>query len=109
MFHAVVGFFALLGLWFLSATTAAAAPASLLAEAGYASGLKLHGIAPFPPYYEMAERLATEEYLAVPLYINSFVHAIGPRVLPADDSFHTYWSTPQVGFPWSWEDWEVKS
>jgi peptide/nickel transport system substrate-binding protein len=178
----------------------------LLAEAGYASGLKLNGIAPFPPYNEMAERLATDlkvvgitvpvetmdqpafrakmgkgkagwpggktivheiavqpgnaaaevrtvatcaspatficepyieerwakhqasidpeertrliqeiqryviaEYLVIPLYINTFVQAIGPRVLPEDDSFHKYWSTPQVGFPWPWEDWEVKS
>jgi peptide/nickel transport system substrate-binding protein len=178
----------------------------LLAEAGYANGLKLNGIAPFPPYYEMAERLATDlkavgitvpvdvmdqpafrskmgkgkdgwpggktiiheiavapgsaaaevktvatcaspatficepyieerwakhqgsidpaerarliqeiqryviaEYLAVPLYINPFVHAVGPRVLPEGDGFHKYWATPQVGFPWPWEDWEVKS
>jgi peptide/nickel transport system substrate-binding protein len=177
----------------------------LLVAAGYANGLKLNGIAPFPPYYEMAERLATDlksvgitvpvdvmdqpvfrskmakgkdgwpggktivheivvapgsaaaevknvatcqspasficepyieerwarhqasldvaertrliheiqryviqEYLAVPIYINSFVQAVGPRVLPADDSFHKYWGTPQVGFPWPWEDWEVQ-
>jgi peptide/nickel transport system substrate-binding protein len=177
----------------------------LLAEAGYAGGLKLDGIAPFPPYYEMAERLATDlkavgitvpvdtmdqpvfrskmaqgkngwpggktivheivvapgnaaseikivatcaspasficepyieerwakhqasidpqersrlvreiqryvidEYLVVPIYINPFVHAIGPRVLPEDDSFHRYWGTPQVGFPWPWEEWQVK-
>jgi peptide/nickel transport system substrate-binding protein len=183
----------------------------LLAAAGYAKGLKLNGIAPFPPYYEMAERLATDlkvvgitvpvdvmdqpafrgkmakgkdgwpggktiiheivvapgsaaaeinnvatcaspaaficepyieerwarhqasidpeersrlvqeiqryviaEYLAIPIYINPFVHAVGPRVLPEGDAppgegFHKYWSTPQVGFPWPWEDWEVKS
>jgi peptide/nickel transport system substrate-binding protein len=177
----------------------------LLSEAGYANGLKLKGIAPFPPYYEMAERLATdlktvgitvpvdvmdqpafrskmaqgkkgwpggktivheiavapgsaaaevgtvatcdspaaficepyieerwakhqasvdpaerktliqeiqryviEEYLAVPIYINPFVHAVGPNVLPEDDSFHKYWAAPQSGFPWPWEDWEVK-
>jgi peptide/nickel transport system substrate-binding protein len=177
----------------------------VLSEAGYANGLKLKGIAPFPPYYEMAERLATDlkvvgitvpvdvmdqpvfrgkmaqgkngwpggqtivheivvapgsaaaeirtvatcaspasficepyieerwakhqasidpaertgliheiqryviqEYLAVPIYINPFVHAVGPRVLPEDDGFHQYWAAPQVGFPWPWEDWEVK-
>jgi ABC-type transport system substrate-binding protein len=55
------------------------------------------------------QRYVIAEYLAIPLYINTFVHAIGPRVLPEDDSFHKYWSTPQVGFPWPWEDWEVKS
>jgi peptide/nickel transport system substrate-binding protein len=177
----------------------------LLTEAGYAKGLKLNGIAPFPPYYEMAERLATDlksvgitvsvdvmdqpafrskmgkgkegwpggktivheiavapghaaaeirtvaicaspasficepyieerwakfqaslnpeertqlvqeiqryviqEYLVVPIYINPFVHAVGANVLPADDSFHKYWGTPQVGFPWPWEEWQVR-
>ena len=177
----------------------------LLTEAGYTGSLKLAGIAPFPPYYEMAERLATDlqaigitvpvdtmdqpayrgkmgqgkngwpggktivheivvapgnaaaeiknvatcaspasficepyieerwskhqasidaqeriqliqeiqkyvidEYLAVPIYINPFVHAVGPRVLPEDDGFHKYWATPQVGFPWPWEEWQVK-
>jgi len=31
-----------------------------------------------------------EEYYFVPIYINSFVHAVGPRVLPAGDDFHRY-------------------
>ncbi len=178
---------------------------TLLVAAGYGNGITLAGIAPFPPYYEMAERLATDlkvvgisvpvdvmdqpvfrgkmakgkngwpggktivheivvgpgnaaaevknvttcdspasfmcepyieerwakyqasidleeragwikeiqryvidEYLAVPIYINPFVHAVGPNVLPEGDGFHKYWGAPQVGFPWPWEEWQVK-
>ncbi len=40
-----------------------------------------------------------EEYYIVPIYINSFVHAVGPRVLPTGDEFHRYWDTPQAGYP----------
>jgi peptide/nickel transport system substrate-binding protein len=59
------------------------------------------------------QRYVVEEYLIVPLYINTFVQAVGPRVLPEGDApldqgFHTYWATPQAGFPYPWEVWEVK-
>jgi peptide/nickel transport system substrate-binding protein len=54
------------------------------------------------------QRILIEEYYFVPIYINSFVHAIGPRVLPASDAFHRYWDTPQAGYPVPWEDWQVK-
>lgn len=54
------------------------------------------------------QRITIEEYYAVPIYINSFIHAVGPRVLPAGDGFHRYWDTPQAGYPVPWEVWEVK-
>ncbi|HXH09899.1 MAG TPA: ABC transporter substrate-binding protein [Alphaproteobacteria bacterium] len=54
------------------------------------------------------QRIIIEEYYFVPIYINSFVHAVGPRVLPAGDGFHRYWATPQAGYPVPWEVWEVK-
>jgi peptide/nickel transport system substrate-binding protein len=54
------------------------------------------------------QRILIEEYYFVPIYINSFVHAVGPRVLPAGDDFHRYWGTPQAGYPVPWEVWAVK-
>ena len=54
------------------------------------------------------QRIIIEEYYFVPIYINSFVHAVGPRVLPAGDEFHWYWDTPQAGYPIPWEVWAVK-
>ena len=45
----------------------------------------------------------------VPIYLNPFVHAVGPRVLPAGEGFHRYWDTPQAGYPYPWEVWEVKA
>jgi len=54
------------------------------------------------------QRILIEEYYFVPLYINSFVHAVGPRVLPAGDGFHRYWDAPQSPFPYPWEVWAVK-
>jgi peptide/nickel transport system substrate-binding protein len=54
------------------------------------------------------QRILIEEYYFVPLYINAFVHAVGPRVLPAGDGFHRYWDAPQSAFPYPWEVWEVK-
>jgi peptide/nickel transport system substrate-binding protein len=54
------------------------------------------------------QRILIEEYYFVPIYINSFVHAVGPRVLPAGDEFHRYWDTPQAGYPVPWEVWAVK-
>jgi peptide/nickel transport system substrate-binding protein len=54
------------------------------------------------------QRILIGEYHFVPLYINAFVHAVGPRVLPAGDGFHRYWDTPQAPYPYPWEVWEVK-
>jgi hypothetical protein len=44
----------------------------------------------------------------VPIYLNPFVHAVGPRVLPAGGAFQRYWDTPQAAYPVPWEWWEVK-
>jgi len=49
----------------------------------------------------------------VPLYVNPFVHAVGPRVLPEGTAqpgqgFHAYWATPQAPYPYPWEEWQVK-
>jgi peptide/nickel transport system substrate-binding protein len=54
------------------------------------------------------QRILINEYYFVPLYINAFVHAVGPRVLPVGDGFHRYWDAPQSAFPYPWEVWEVK-
>ncbi len=54
------------------------------------------------------QRLLMEEYYFVPIYLNPFVHAVGPKVLPAGDGFHRYWDAPQAGYPYPWEVWEVK-
>jgi ABC-type transport system substrate-binding protein len=54
------------------------------------------------------QRIIIEEYYFVPIYINPFVHAVGRRVLPADDGFHKYWNTPQAGYPYPWEEWQVR-
>ncbi len=61
---------------------------------------------------EIQERIITE-FIAVPIYLNSFTQAIGPRVLPEGDApdgegFHRYWGSPLSAFPFPWEDWEVK-
>jgi peptide/nickel transport system substrate-binding protein len=55
------------------------------------------------------QRILVEEYYFVPIYLNPFVHAVGPRVLPAGEGFHRYWDTPQAGYPYPWEVWEVKA
>jgi peptide/nickel transport system substrate-binding protein len=55
------------------------------------------------------QRILIEEYYFVPIYLNPFVHAVGPRVLPAGDGFHRYWDTKHAPYPWPWEIWEVKA
>ena len=55
------------------------------------------------------QRNLVEEYYFVPIYLNPFVHAVGPRVLPAGEGFHRYWDTPQAGYPYPWEVWEVRA
>jgi peptide/nickel transport system substrate-binding protein len=54
------------------------------------------------------QRIIIEEYYLVPIYINTFVQAVGPRVLPEGEGFHRYWDTLHAPFPWPWEIWEVK-
>jgi peptide/nickel transport system substrate-binding protein len=56
------------------------------------------------------QRYIVENYLVVPIYLNPFVHAVGPRVLPeGDKEFHRYWATANAPYPWPWEVWEVKA
>jgi peptide/nickel transport system substrate-binding protein len=55
------------------------------------------------------QHIIVENYLAVPIYLNPFVHAVGPRVLPAGEGFHRYWDTLNAPYPWPWEVWEVKA
>ena len=50
-----------------------------------------------------------KEYYFVPIYLNPFVAAVGPRVLPAGDGFHKYWDTKHAPYPWPWEIWQVKT
>lgn len=56
------------------------------------------------------QHLVVENYYIVPIYLNPFVHAIGPRVLPEGNTkFHHYWDTLNAPYPWPWEVWEVKA
>jgi hypothetical protein len=55
------------------------------------------------------QRILIEESYLVPIYLNPFVHAVGPRVLPAGEGFHRYWDAPQAGYPYPWEVWGVKA
>jgi peptide/nickel transport system substrate-binding protein len=56
------------------------------------------------------QHFIVENYLTVPIYLNPFVHAVGPRVLPAGDKdFHRYWDTMNAPYPWPWEVWQVKA
>ncbi len=50
-----------------------------------------------------------EGYYIVPLYLNPFVHAVGPRVLPEGDGFHRYWDAKNAPYPYPWEIWQVKA
>src|SRR5499427_6171825 len=54
------------------------------------------------------QRIIIEEYYFVPIYLNPFVHAVGPKVLPEGEAVHHYWDTLHAPFPWPWEVWEVK-
>jgi ABC-type transport system substrate-binding protein len=59
------------------------------------------------------QRMILAEYYCVPIYVNPFVHAVGPRVLPTGDAplsegFHRYWAMSQAPYPYPWEDWQVK-
>ncbi len=55
------------------------------------------------------QHLLIKDHYFVPIYMNPFVHAVGPRVLPAGDGFHRYWDTKRAPFPYPWEIWEVKT
>lgn len=54
------------------------------------------------------QRILVEEHYLVPLYLQPFVHAVGPRVLPEGAAVQHYWDTVNAPFPWPWEGWEVK-
>jgi ABC-type transport system substrate-binding protein len=54
------------------------------------------------------QKILIDEYYIVPIYINAFVAAVGPRVLPAGEGFHRYWDAPQSPFPYPWEVWAIK-
>jgi peptide/nickel transport system substrate-binding protein len=54
------------------------------------------------------QRHLIAEYYFVPIYLNPFVHAVGPRVLPDGDGVQRYWDTLHAPYPWPWEIWEVK-
>jgi hypothetical protein len=55
------------------------------------------------------QRVLIENYFVEPIYLNPFVHAIGPSVMPADDKIHHYWDTKNAPYPWPWEVWQVKA
>jgi peptide/nickel transport system substrate-binding protein len=55
------------------------------------------------------QHIVLKENYFVPIYLNPFVPAVGPRVLPAGDGFHKYWDTKHAPYPWPWEIWEVKA
>jgi peptide/nickel transport system substrate-binding protein len=54
------------------------------------------------------QRILIDAYYFVPIYLNPFVHAVGPKVVPAGDGFHRYWDTPQAPYPYPWEVWELR-
>ena len=51
------------------------------------------------------QRYLIEEFLVVPIYINSFLHVAGPNVIGNMDD---YYQMPQAWGPWPFEEWEVK-
>lgn len=53
------------------------------------------------------QHMLIENYYLVPIYMNPFVHAVGPHVAPAGDGFHKYWDTKDAPYPYPWEDWQV--
>jgi peptide/nickel transport system substrate-binding protein len=55
------------------------------------------------------QHMLIENYYFVPIYMNPFVHAVGPKVLPEGDGFHRYWDTKNAPYPYPWEIWEVKT
>jgi peptide/nickel transport system substrate-binding protein len=55
------------------------------------------------------QRALLDEYHFIPIYLNPFVAAVGPRVLPEGSAFHRYWDTLHAPYPWPWEVWEVKA
>jgi len=55
------------------------------------------------------QRALIAGYYLVPLYLNPFVHAVGPRVLPEGDGFHRYWDAKNAPYPYPWEIWQVKA
>jgi peptide/nickel transport system substrate-binding protein len=94
-----------------------ASPATFICEPAIEERWKRHEVSIDPEERDRLvkeiQRIIIEEYHFVPIYINPFVHAVGPRVLPAGDApagegFHRYWATAQAPYPYPWEDWQVK-
>ena len=54
------------------------------------------------------QRVVIEEFYFVPVYLNPFVSAVGPNVLPEGKAVNKYWDTLHAPYPWPWEVWEVK-
>ena len=51
------------------------------------------------------QRYLVEEFIAVPIYINTFVHGSSDNVV---GGMSKYFDTFQAPFPWPWDDFEVK-
>ena len=52
------------------------------------------------------QKYILDEFLAVPVYINAFVHAAGPNVI---GDISDYFATPLAPFPYPYDDWLVKN
>jgi ABC-type oligopeptide transport system substrate-binding subunit len=50
------------------------------------------------------QRILIEEFLIIPIYINSFLHVAGPNVT---GNIHDYYQMPQAWGPWPFEEWQV--
>src|SRR5262249_60344551 len=46
------------------------------------------------------QKIILDEYYFVPIYLNPFLHAVGPRGLPPGHGVHRYWDTPNPPSPW---------
>ena len=53
---------------------------------------------------DSVQRRLIEEFLIVPIYINSFLHVAGPNVT---GDISDYYQMPQAWGPWPFEEWQV--
>ena len=53
---------------------------------------------------DSVQRRLIEEFLIVPIYINSFLHVAGPNVT---GDMSDYYQMPQAWAPWPFEEWQV--
>ena len=53
---------------------------------------------------DSVQRRLIEEFLIVPIYINSFLHVAGPNVT---GDISNYYQMPQAWGPWPFEEWQV--